>query len=55
MPFQIAFLYDIILRGMPFNILSYNGAIWKGIEGHLMVWYLKGIYDLEKGISLRKL
>ena len=52
MPFQIALLYDKTLKGMPFNVLSYKRAIWKGIEGHLMVWYLKGIYDLGKGISL---
>ena len=34
-PFQIYFLYDMILKGMPFNIISYKKAIWKGIEGHL--------------------
>ena len=25
-----------------------------GTEGHLIVWYKKGIYDLGKGISLGK-
>ena len=35
MPFQIDFLYDMILKGMPFNVISYKKAIWKGIEGHL--------------------
>ena len=35
MPFQIALLYDKMLKGMPLNIISYKKAIWKGIEGHL--------------------
>ena len=35
MPFQIAPLYDKMLKGMPLNIISYKKAIWKGIEGHL--------------------
>ena len=35
MPFQIAPLYDKMLKGMPLNITSYKMAIWKGIEGHL--------------------
>ena len=35
MPFQIASLYDKMLKGMPLNIISYKKAIWKGIEGHL--------------------
>ena len=35
MPFQIALLYDKMLKGMPLNIISYKKAIWKVIEGHL--------------------
>ena len=35
MPFQIALLYDKMLKGMPLNIISYKKAIWNGIEGHL--------------------
>ena len=42
-----------IWKGMPFKIISYKKLIWKGIEGHWMVWYLKGIYDSGKGITLR--
>ena len=34
-PFQIAPLYDKMLKGMSLNIISYKKAIWKGIEGHL--------------------
>ena len=47
MPFQIALLYDKMLKGMPLNIISYKKAIWKGIEGHL-----KGIVQkLEDSLS----
>ena len=35
MPFQIAPLYDKMLKGMPLNIISYKKAIWKGIVGPL--------------------
>ena len=51
MPFQIACLYDTILKGMPFqmpfqktwiiwkgmlfDIISYKKSIWKGIKVHL--------------------
>ena len=48
MPFQIALLYDKMLKGMPLNIISYKKAIWKGIEGHL-----KGIVQkLEDSLLL---
>ena len=54
MPFQIAPLYDKMLKGMPLNIISYKKAIWKGIEGHLK-GIVQKLEDSRKNCRLFKI